>query len=236
MARITRKELKTDRFALEVEHTVDFFDEHRRDVIRYGAAALVIILLVVGIVYYRRHQNALREGVLAQTLLVMEAPTGPEAAAQAGGGTSFPTEEARNQEVAKRFGEIASKYAGTSQGLIAEYTLASMAADQGRILEAEKRYKTVVDSGDKNYGSLAKMSLAQINFAAGRTAEGEALLRSLVNNPTIFVSKEEASIALARGIAKSKPAEARKLVEGLRAAKNSAVSQAAIQAYSEIAQ
>ncbi|HWQ52202.1 MAG TPA: tetratricopeptide repeat protein [Bryobacteraceae bacterium] len=236
MARITRKELKTDRFALEVEHTVDFFDEHRRDIARYGAAALVVILLAVGIFYYRRHQNAVREGVLSQALLVMEAPTGPQAAAQASGGLSFATEEARNQEVAKRFSELATKYSGTSQGLIAEYTLASMAADQGRLLEAEKRFKTVADSGDKNYGSLAKMSLAQIYFAAGRTAEGEALLRSLVNKPTVLVSKDEATIALARGIAKSKPAEARKLVEGLRASPNSAVSQAAIQTYSETAQ
>ena len=56
MARITRKELKTDRFALEVGHTVDFLEEHRGLILRIGGAALVVILLVAGIVYYRRHQ------------------------------------------------------------------------------------------------------------------------------------------------------------------------------------
>ena len=47
MARITRKELKTDKFALEVGHTVDFFEEHHTEIVRYGAAALVVIAIVV---------------------------------------------------------------------------------------------------------------------------------------------------------------------------------------------
>ena len=32
MARITRKELKADKFALEVEHTVTLFEEHKREI------------------------------------------------------------------------------------------------------------------------------------------------------------------------------------------------------------
>ena len=36
MSRITRKELKTDKFALEVEHTVSLFEQHRQEIIRYG--------------------------------------------------------------------------------------------------------------------------------------------------------------------------------------------------------
>lgn len=234
MARITRKELKTDRFALEVGHTVDYFEEHRSQILRIGGVALLVVLLVVGIIYYRRHQNAERERVLGQALQVLEAPAGQQAAAS--GGLSFPTEQARNQEAAKRFGEIASKHSGTRQGLIAEYTLASIAADEGRTLEAEKRLKAVADSGDRNYSSLAKMALAQMYFAGGRTAEGEALLRSVMDKPSILVTKEEATIALARGLANTKPAEARKLVEPLRGSRNSAVSQAAIQTHAEIPQ
>jgi predicted negative regulator of RcsB-dependent stress response len=234
VARITRKELKTDRFAQEVGHTLHFFDRHRRQVIQAGAAALVVILLVVGLVYYRKHQNAARERVLAQAFQVLEAPAGEQAAGAPG--LSFPSEEARETEAIKRFEEIASRHSGTSQGLLAEYTLASVAADQDRLLEAEKRFKTVADSRDRTYASLGKMSLAQIYFASGRPAEAEELLRSLINRPTIFVSKDEAAITLARGIAASRPEEARELLEPLRTSRNSAVSQAAIQAYGEIPQ
>jgi len=52
-------------------------------------------------------------------------------------------------------------------------------------------------------------------------------------HPTIFVSKEQAAIALARGIAPSKPAEARKLLEPLRT-QPGAISQAAISTYAEL--
>ena len=49
-------------------------------------------------------------------------------------------------------------------------------------------------------------------------AEAEKLLRSLIDDPTILVSKEQATIALAKVVAKKNPAEARKLLEPLRAA------------------
>jgi hypothetical protein len=232
VARITRKDLKTDKFALEVEHTVDYFEEHRRDLIRYGIIAAVVLVIAAGIYFYRSKQHAAREEALTQALQVLEAPVGPSPS----GGPSYPTEQAKADAAAKSFTEVATKYSGSSEGVVAEYTLASMAADQGRMAEAEKRYKDVVDSGDKPYGSLARLSLAQIYFASGHTAQGEEVLRKLIDNPTIFVSKDEATIALARGIAKSKPAEARKMLDPLRASRASAVSQAAIQAYSEVAQ
>ena len=46
MARITRKELKSDKFALEVGQTVSFFEEHRQEILRYGAIALGVAVLV----------------------------------------------------------------------------------------------------------------------------------------------------------------------------------------------
>ena len=80
---------------------------------------------------------------------------------------------------------------------------------------------------------MAKLSLAPIYSATGRQAEAERLLRSVVDKPTLFVSKEQATIALARLIAKNKPEEARKLLEPLRT-ERSAVSRAALAALAEI--
>jgi hypothetical protein len=234
VSRITRKELKTDKFALEVGHTVDFFEEHRRDVLRYGAAALVVVLIAIGIYYYRSHQRGVRQEALSQALQVVEAPAGQAALNAAG--LTFPSTEARDKEAAKRFGELAAKYPGDLEGDIAAYTLASLAADQGRIAEAEKGFKDLTEAGGKDYASLARMSLAEIYFSSGRVAQGEELLRPMIDNPAGLVSKEEATIALARGIARTKPAEARKLIDPLRPSKSSAVSQAAIQLYSEIPQ
>ena len=77
------------------------------------------------------------------------------------------------------------------------------------------------------YAALGKLSLAQVYLSAGRNADAEKLLRSLYEKPSVSVSKEQAAIALARAIAVSKPAEARKLLEPLRS-QRPAISQTAI--------
>ena len=230
VARITRKELKTDKFALEVGHTVDFFEEHHTEVIRYGAVAVAVAAIVFAIILYRGHLHTVRQEALAHALQIQEAPVG-----QAPPGTeiSFATQDAKDKEVAKAFGELASKYSGTDEGYIAEYYLGCLAADQGKLTEAEKRFQLVADSANKRYASLANLSLGQVYFAEGKNDQGEKLLRSLLLHPTVFVSKDQATITLAKALAHTKPAEARKLLDPLRAVPGP-VSQTAIQAYSEL--
>lgn len=49
-----------------------------------------------------------------------------------------------------------------------------------------------------------------------------------MEQPTLFVSREQAAIELARLLGPTKPAEARKLLEPLRTDKRSTVSRAAL--------
>ena len=231
MARITRKELKTDKFALEVEHTVDFFEENRTAIIRYGAAALALAAILALIWFYRAHQHSVREEALAQAIAVEEAPV--TTTPPPGVSVSFPTAEAKNKEAVKVFSELAAKHSGTDEGYIAEYYLGSIAADQGKLSEAEKRFNSVADSAGKRYSSLAKLSLGQVYFAEGKADLGEKTLRSLISDPTIFVSKEQASLTLGRLLASTKPAESRKLIGPLRAIPGP-VGQAAVQAYGDL--
>ena len=58
MARITRKELKSDKFALEIGQTVTFFEDHRQEFFRYGWIALAVVAIVLGYSWYARHQHA----------------------------------------------------------------------------------------------------------------------------------------------------------------------------------
>ena len=48
MSRITRKELKSDKFALEVEHGISFFEHHKSEAAKYGAIALGVVVLIIG--------------------------------------------------------------------------------------------------------------------------------------------------------------------------------------------
>ncbi len=229
MSRITRKELKSDKFALEVEHSITFFEEHKKEISRYGTIALAVAVLIVGYSIYTRHEHSVREQALASAIRVQEAPVGQPG----GAGLSFPTQEAKDQESLKLFTDLQSKYSGSAEGQVAEYYLGSIKADQGKLAEAEKLFSDLAQHGDAKYSSLAKLSLAQIYFGDGRDAQGEKVLRELIDNPTEFVSKDQATISLARHLAPKNKAEALKLLEPLRT-QPGAVSQVALSLIGEL--
>jgi predicted negative regulator of RcsB-dependent stress response len=213
VARITRKELKTDKFALEVEHTVTFFDEHRQELVRYGAVALGVAVLIAGYLIYAGREHAAREAALSHAITVQEAGVG---GVSANGGLTFPTQDAKDKEAIKVFTDLKNKYSGSMEAEVAQYYLGSILADQGNLAQAEKSFQEAAEKGDAKYSSLAKLSLAQIYFSDGRDAQGETMLRDLIAHPTVFVSSEQASITLAKYLEIKKPAEARKLLEPLR--------------------
>jgi hypothetical protein len=160
--------------------------------------------------YYARHQHAVRQEALYKAVEAAEAPVGT---APPGGGLSFATQQAKDEQSVKLFTDLASK--GSAEGEIAEYYLGCIRADAGNLPEAEKDLLEAAQKGDEKYASLARLSLAQIYFEEGRGDQGEKILRDLMAHPTIFVSSDQASIALARQMMSKNPAEARKLIQPL---------------------
>lgn len=232
MARITRKELKTDKFALEVGQTVNFFEEHRREIMRYGGIALGLAALIVAYVVYSHHQQGAREEVLSGAIQIQEAPVG---APTSPGGLTFPTQDAKDQAATKSFNTLAAQYSGSNEAEIAQYYLGAIQADEGKMATAEKSFLEVSQKGDSKYASLARFSLAQIYFSDGRDAEGEKVLRDLIAHPTLFVSKDQATITLAHFLMLKKPAEARKLLDPLKT-QNGPAGQAALTLLGQIPQ
>jgi tetratricopeptide (TPR) repeat protein len=214
VARITRKELKTDKFALEVEHTVTFFEEHQRQLIRYGGIGVAVVALLTGYTIYSRHEHVAREAALGHAIEVQEAPVG---GLSANGGLSFPDQTTKDNEAVKVFSDITNKYSGSMEAEVAQYYLGAILADQGKLDLAQKAFQEAADKGNAQYSSLAKLSLAQIYFSDGRDSQAESILRDMIAHPTIFVSSQQATITLAKYLETKKPAEARKLLEPLRA-------------------
>jgi predicted negative regulator of RcsB-dependent stress response len=230
--RLTRKELKSDRFALEVQHSIQVVTDHRQQLTRWGTIAGVVAILVIAVVMYRNHEHVVRQEALHAAQQLQNASIGPQ---QNELSVSFPTQAERDKAVNKSFTELAVKYSGTDEGLIAEFFLGTNAADQGKLSEAEKRLKVVADAGIP-YSALAKLSLAQVYAAEGKLADGEKLVQSLIDHPTPLVSKEAATIALAELIQSKDPQRARKLLEPLRSSPRGSVSRVAISALSDMSQ
>ena len=233
MDKLTRKELKSDKFALEVQHSVEFVSEHRRQMVQWAAPVVGLVLIVIGIFWYRSYQHNARQEALHSTMLIQNSTVG---ASQSEYVVSFPTAQARETAVVKAWRDLAAKYPGTEEGDIAEFFLGTNAADAGNLPEAAKHFQAAIDSGSGPYASEAKLALAQIYAAQGKMNDGIQLIQSVIDHPTVMVSKDAAVLAMADLIKTSDPQRARKMVEPLRTSTRSAVSKAAITLDSSLSQ
>jgi predicted negative regulator of RcsB-dependent stress response len=228
--RITRKGLKQDRFARDVGQTVEYVSEHRAQVTRYTIVALAVVVLIGGFLGWRRHQRTARQEALAEALDIQQTPVGSPTG---NAGRIYATEEERSKAELAAFTDLSTRHSGSEEGTIAEYFVGTIAARQGNFTTAEKLLNEVAQSGQPNYAALARLALAEICKSQGRLKEAESLIRGLMDTPTEFVSREEATIALARVVALRSPAEARKLLEPLRTARP-AIGRAAMAELNEL--
>ena len=229
--KLTRKEMKSDKFALEVQHSVEFVTDHRDQLLRWGAPALAIVVILAGFLYYRNYQHTLRQEALHQAMRMQNATIGPSQNPYV---VTFPTAEARNTAVFKAWGDLAKKYSGTEEGRIGEFFLGTNQADLGQLQSAETHFKAAMGSDDGPYASLAKLALAKIYAGEGKVQEGAQLIQSVIDHPTVLVSKDSATLALADLLKATDAQRAKKLVEPLRTSTRSAVSRAAISLDSEL--
>lgn len=232
MDKLTRKELKSDKFAIEVQHSVEVVSEHRKQIIQWGVPAVVVLLIVAGVLWYRNRQYVARQEALHAALLVQNSTVGPQQSPYV---VAYPTEQARETAVLKTWNDLAAKFPGSEEAGIAEFFLGTNAADNGNLAEAAKHFQAAVDMCDKDYASEAKMSLAQVYAGEGKMNEGVKELQSVIDHPTVMVSKDAATLALADLIKDSDPKRAHQLVDPLRTSTRSGVSQAAISLEASIA-
>jgi tetratricopeptide (TPR) repeat protein len=217
--RITRKKLKQDEFAEDFGQTVEFITEHRQQAIRYGVAALAAVVLIAGGSAWFHHRAGQRQAALVKAIEVYQTPVGPP---QEGMTTKpFATEQDKQKAVIAALGDVAAKYSGSNEAAVAEYYLGAEAANSGKLPAAETAFREAIDSGNADYASLAKLALAQVYQSEGRQADAEKMVQSVIDKPTDFVSKEQATIALARLVAPVDPQRAHKLLEPLQTARPS---------------
>jgi predicted negative regulator of RcsB-dependent stress response len=224
MDRHTRKELKTDKFAQGVGTGFEFLSEHRGQATRWGLIAIAVIVIVGGVWLYRSHQATQRAELLAKAMQIDDAAVGPPQPPR----QSFPTAEEKEKARMAAFTDVAVKYPGSQEAAIAQLAVASAQADKGQIDQALKTFTDILNTAPEPYDSVARLSIAQIDASQGKNDAAEKLLKQLIDKPSMFVSKDQATLELAQIVAKRDPAEARKLVDPLSKSSRPAVSRAAV--------
>ncbi len=231
MEKSLRKELKTDEFAVATEHALGYAASHRQQMIRYGGAALAVILLGAGAYWFMESRAAERREALREVYVAREATVGAEP--QNGALKAFASQQLKDEAAIKAIDSLVAKYPGTEEASIALFQKATMLADKGDLSGSRKIYDQLASAGG-DYGALAKFSIAQAEVAEGKVADAEKIFRDMIASPSLMVSKEQATVALARAIMTTRPDEARKLLEPLRTHPRNQVSRAAISLLGEI--
>ncbi|MBI3678791.1 MAG: tetratricopeptide repeat protein [Acidobacteria bacterium] len=232
MDRQLRQQIKHDKFVEEVGHTVEYLSEHKAAVRKYGGIVLGAVVLAGAGYGFMRWQENSRQAELRIATQVLDAYVGEVSPY---GGPVFKTQADKDNAALKAFSELASKHSGAKEGQIARYYTGTLLCDMGKIAGCEAAFKEAAGGRDGNVASLARLSLATLYQSQNKLNEAESVLRQLVNNPTAVVSKEQAQISLARVISKSKPQEARQILESLQALERPAVTRAAVSALGEMA-
>lgn len=196
--------IKHDQFVETVSEASEFVSGHKKQVLLYVAIAVVLVAAGFGYYSYSNSKRTERQLALGDAMGVAQATTSRTASEE--------------KKVVEAFTKVASAYPGTKEGDIATYMLAMLDIERGDQAAGEAKLKQVM-SGDKEAAALAKYTMAEILEGQGKSAEAEALLRELVASPTYMMPVEQSTLQLARVIAKSKPEEARKLLEPLRTAR-----------------
>jgi predicted negative regulator of RcsB-dependent stress response len=218
VARLTRKELKTDRFAEKVGAAVGGVLDHKKEVTRYGMiAALVVVLIIAGVAWYRAQAKQRRADfdVLLRTMESTVAPPGQSA------GTTYATEADKEKAVAAALEEFTKSHAGTNEDALARYFIASNAVETGNLDKALSEVEVAIKNGNSDTAAVARFLKANILASQGKDDDAEKLYRQLLNTSSGFMTKGEVTVALAKLIGKKNPDEAIKLLEPMRLSEGS---------------
>jgi len=217
----TRHQLKQDAFSRvtiqAAEKTAHWSVEHRSTLIVASLAVAVVLAAVLGGWYYLATQDEKASLELSQAVRTMDTPLRPATAPAQPDVPSFTSAKERTETARKQFQAIADKYPHTRTADMAHYFLGVTAADVSDNTAAERNFKDVASSGNRDLSAVAKFALASLYGKTNRTKEAAALYQELINKPTASVSKVTAQLQLAELYQNSnQPLDAKRTYEQIK--------------------
>ncbi len=213
MKRFRRKDLRRDRFVEEVSHQVEYVSGHRKQFIAAGVAA--VVALVGGVGYWTYSQSvatssnaALQDAIdLFHGVVTLEELPGLK---------TYATESERIDTITRALDAIMLDYSGTAAAAGAAFYSGLLDRDEGNRAEAESHFEQSIRGSGAEYPVLARLALSAMLLEDGDDEAARELLQVAVENPTRTVSKDRASIALARTYIRSDPEQARSMLSAIQ--------------------
>lgn len=180
MKRTERQRLKQNELTVFTRQAREAFEERRRELTWLITALGVIGAGLIGYWTWHERVEGRAHALLADALAVQEARVGPPAAATGTPGLTFPTERDRAQAAATKFKIVADAYPSSDDGLFARYQEAAALVQLGDLSGAARAYQQVVDrAGDRIYGQMARLGLAEVQARSGQYDQAIATFKDL---------------------------------------------------------
>lgn len=216
-----RHQLKQDAFSRvtigAAEKTAHWTVEHRSTLMISTVAVAVVLAAVIGGWYYLSTQDEKASLELAQAVRTMDTMLRPAGTPAQPEVPSFTSAKERSEAAKKQFQAIVDKYPHTRTADMARYFLGVTAANQSDNATAERNFKVVASSGNRDVAAVAKFALASLYAQTNRTKEAVALYQELINKPTATVSKVAAQLQLAELYQSStQPLDAKRMYETIK--------------------
>jgi TolA-binding protein len=197
----TRRQLKQDAFSRvtidAAEKTAHWTVEHRNTLMISTAAAIVVAAAVIGGWFYLSSQDEKASLALSAAVRTMGTPLRPAGTPAQPDVPSFTSVKERTETARKQFQAIVDNYPHTRTSDMAHYFLGVTASDLSDNATAERNFKEVANSGNKEVAAVAKIALASLYGQTHRSKEAIALYQELINKPTASVGKVAAQLQLA---------------------------------------
>ena len=217
----TRHQLKQDAFSRvtidAAERTAHWSVEHRQTLIISVVAVAVVLAAVIGGWYYLSTQDEKASLELAQAVRAMDTQLRPAGAPEQPDFPTFTSAKERAETATKKLQAIVDKYPHTRTADMAHYFLGVTAVNLSNNPAAERNFKDVTSSGNRDLSSLAKSALASLYGQTNRPKEAIAIYQELINKPTAAVGKVTAQLQLAALYqSTNQPIEAKRLYEQIK--------------------
>jgi hypothetical protein len=222
LAKLSRRELKEDRFRTAFEDYEAFAKDHYKEV----AGAVAIVLALVGAVFglriftHRMEASAnAKLAVALDTYHAYVARSSPGVINQ--GIQSFTSDQEKYKKALTQF-QAVTDVTGVQKLVpqlkamrIARYYAALCQGELGDDSAALKTLQTLEHDSDADIASLAKLALAGEYVKAGKVADAIKIYQDLSDHPTSAVPRSTSLLALAGVYQTSQPAQARQIYERL---------------------
>ncbi len=214
MARLQRKDLKRDRFVEEVSHQVEYIAGHRRMFVAIGATVVAALIAGAGYWSYDRHRSINSQAALQRAIELFHGVVAEE---DRPGVKTFATDAERVAQVTRALDSVSLDYGGTPAAAGALYYSGLLDREQGHTTEAQAHFEQATRGKGAEYPALARLALGGLLLEGGDAEGARTQFEQLVDNPTRTISRDVASLEVARTYIASNPARARELLQEIQA-------------------